>query len=174
MNIAHRFNENVAHQNSRPHCLEFNVPLLLRIPLFPLPARSKITFYARGIKASILYEKMTRSSVVEASSAERAVIIAQELKNRFAEIIAIPAKYSRFTQFINLHTQIVANLLYLRFEFTTGDASGHNMVTLAAEHILNWLLQQYPDLSYVYSAKFCMTRNLCRQWYFRPREICHR
>lgn len=137
---------------------EVNVPLAtFESPLWPSTNRgAKVTFHAGGIKACILHEKMTRSSVVEADSAARAVMIAQELKNRFSEIAAIPAKYSRFTQFINLHTQIVANLLYLRFEFTTGDASGHNMATLAAEHILNWLLEQYTDLKYVsISGNFC-------------------
>jgi len=137
---------------------EIQVPLAtFESPLWPSTNRgAKVTFLAGGIKATIFKENMTRSSVVEAISAERAVAIAQELRNRLQEIAAIPRQYSRFTQFIDLHTQIVANLLYVRFEFTTGDASGHNMVTLAAEHILNWLLQQYPDLTYVsISGNFC-------------------
>ncbi len=130
---------------------ELKVPLAtFESPLWPSTNRgAKVSFHAGGIKASILDEKMTRSSILETNSAERAIQIAQELKNRFNELEQIPKQYSRFTQFVNLHSQIVANLLYLRFEFTTGDASGHNMVTLATEHILNWLLQQYPDLSYV-------------------------
>lgn len=137
---------------------EVLVPLAtFESPLWPSTNRgAKVTFHAGGIKATILDEKMTRSSILEAPSAERAISIAQELKKRFQELAAIPAQYSRFTQFTNLQTQIVANLLYLRFEFTTGDASGHNMATLAAEHILNWLLEQYPELEYVsISGNFC-------------------
>lgn len=130
---------------------EVSVPLAtFESPLWPSTDRgAKVTFHAGGIKATILDEKMTRSSVLEAPSAERAIGIAQALKKRFDELANIPTQYSRFTKLIDLHTQVLANLLYLRFEFTTGDASGHNMATLAAEHILNWLLQQYPELSYV-------------------------
>ncbi|MCF7848238.1 MAG: hypothetical protein K9M45_05250 [Kiritimatiellales bacterium] len=36
---------------------------------------------------------------------------------------------SRFARLIDLHSQIAGNLLFLHFEFTTGDAADHNMVT---------------------------------------------
>lgn len=60
---------------------EINVPLAtFESPLWPSTNRgAKVTFLAGGIKATILHEKMTRSSVVEAGSAERAVMIT--LKN---------------------------------------------------------------------------------------------
>ena len=126
-------------------------------PLWPSTNRgAKVTAHAGGIKATILSEMMTRSSLVEAPSAERAIAISQALMQRQTEIAAIPEQHSRFTKFVSLHTQVVANLLYCRFEFTTGDASGHNMATLAAEHILNWMLEEYNDLSYVsISGNYC-------------------
>ena len=53
-------------------------------------------------------------------------------------------KASRFAKLIDMHAQIVGSLLYLRFEFTTGDAAGHNMVTLASDRMLDWILNHYP------------------------------
>jgi hydroxymethylglutaryl-CoA reductase (NADPH) len=57
---------------------------------------------------------------------------------------------------VGLHRQIVGNLLYLRLEMSTGDASGHNMVTGAAEAVMQWVLAEYPQLAHVsVSGNYC-------------------
>ena len=132
-------------------------------PLWPSTLRgAKVTAHAGGIKATILSEKMTRSSVLEAGSAVEAIAIAQQLQaHRLPEMAEIPKQYSRFTQLTDMNCQVVGKLLYCRFEFTTGDASGHNMVTLAAEHLINWLQEQYPELSYVsISGNYCTDKKV--------------
>ena len=60
---------------------------------------------------------------------------------RMEEMNAVVRARSRFARLIDLHKQIVGNMLYIRLEFTTGDASGHNMVTLAAEKLQSWILR---------------------------------
>lgn len=68
----------------------------------------------------------------------------------------VVASKSRFAELIDLHFQYAGNLLFVRFDFTTGDASGHNMVTLAADTLMPWILQNYPELSYgSISGNFC-------------------
>ena len=68
----------------------------------------------------------------------------------------LSARPAGFAQLIGLNRQIVGNLLYVRFECSTGDASGHNMVTKAADALLSWILQEYPALSYsTISGNFC-------------------
>jgi hydroxymethylglutaryl-CoA reductase (NADPH) len=47
-----------------------------------------------------------------------------------------------------MHSQIAGNLLFLRLEYTTGDASGHNMVTQAGEALMNHILTLCPELKY--------------------------
>jgi hydroxymethylglutaryl-CoA reductase (NADPH) len=55
---------------------------------------------------------------------------------------------SRFARLLDLHTQIAGNLLFVRFELSTGDASGHNMVTNAAEKLLDHVLGAVPGVRY--------------------------
>ena len=57
---------------------------------------------------------------------------------------------SRFAKLIDMNMQIVANLLYLRLEFKTGDASGHNMVTQAADSLMQWVLMNTHSSTTVY------------------------
>jgi hydroxymethylglutaryl-CoA reductase (NADPH) len=52
--------------------------------------------------------------------------------------------------------QIAANLLFVRFELTTGDASGHNMVTNAADTLMDHVLATVPGVRYgSISGNFC-------------------
>ena len=55
---------------------------------------------------------------------------------------------SRFAELIGFRHEITANLLFLRFEFTTGDASGHNMATLASDALLGHILGTISGISY--------------------------
>ncbi|UUT36675.1 hypothetical protein [Microbacterium elymi] len=43
---------------------------------------------------------------------------------------------------------MVGNLLFVRFELSTGDASGHNMVTLASDRLMEHILSTVPGCRY--------------------------
>jgi len=141
---------------------ELMVPLAtFEAPLWPSTARgARVTYQSGGIRAVVIDERMSRSIVVEAQDVIQAATITQSVLNRLNEIELLVSSNSRFARFKDLHTQIVGNLIYLRLEIGTGDASGHNMVTQAAENLMNWLLAQYP-LTYVsLSANYCSDKKV--------------
>ncbi len=99
---------------------------------------------------------MTRSVLLEAPNAEIALRDTRALQQRQDDLQAVVSESSRFAKLLDTHVQIVGKLIYLRLEFHTGDASGHNMVTNAADRLIPWILQQYPELDYVsISANYC-------------------
>jgi len=117
---------------------------------------ARVSTLTEGIKATLIDERMSRSILLEANDAEAALEALQSLQTRHAEIQDVVSRSSRFAQLLDVHSQIVANMLYLRFEFFTGDASGHNMVTHAADHIIPWILAEYPALRYTsISGNYC-------------------
>ncbi len=126
-------------------------------PLWPSVGRgARVTSLAGGIKATLIDERMTRSILLEAEDATQALTAWRSISGRIDEMNRVVRESSRFATLINLHNQIVGNMLYIRLEFTTGDASGHNMVTLASENLQNWILGQYPQLKYTsISANYC-------------------
>ena len=139
------------------------IPLAtLESPLWPSTHRgAKLTARAGGIKASVIDERMTRSILVEADSVSSIEKIKEVLASRQSELQALVAQTSRFAQLINFNTQLVGCLLYIRFEFLTGDAAGHNMVTLASEKLLTWLLTEFPALRHVsVSGNYCTDKKV--------------
>ncbi len=138
---------------------ETEVPLATyESPLWPSVRRGArlSTMVEGGIKATLVDERMSRSVLLEADDAEAALAAWQHLSARREELAAVVATTSRFARLIDLHVQIAANLLFVRFEMTTGDASGHNMVTNAADTLMDHVLATVPGVRYgSISGNFC-------------------
>lgn len=129
---------------------KISVPLATyETPLWHSVGRgARVSALTDGIKTTVVDERMSRSILLEADDAFEAVQALNSIKSRMSDINEVVAQSSRFAKLIDMNSQIVANLIYLRLEFTTGDASGHNMVTNAADRIIPWILTEYPQLRY--------------------------
>ncbi|MDP6166237.1 MAG: hydroxymethylglutaryl-CoA reductase [Gammaproteobacteria bacterium] len=137
---------------------KLSVPLATyEIPLWHSVGRgARVSVLCNGIKTTLVDERMTRSILLEADDASDALLAWQSLQNSQVLMQEQVSQHSRFAKLVDMHAQIVGNLLYLRLEFTTGDASGHNMVTQAADNIMTWLLTAYPQLRYCsISGNYC-------------------
>ncbi|BBA98091.1 putative 3-hydroxy-3-methylglutaryl-CoA reductase [Actinacidiphila reveromycinica] len=130
---------------------ETRVPLATyESPLWPSVGRgAKVSMLSeRGIVATLVDERMTRSVLVEAADAQTALTAARTIDAHLDELRTVVRGCSRFAELIGVRHEINANLLFIRFEFSTGDASGHNMATLASDALLGHLLETIPGISY--------------------------
>lgn len=126
-------------------------------PLWPSVGRgAKVSMQCQGIHVTVADDRMTRSILLEAPDAACAVGILQSLRKDTPALAAAAEAGSRYTRFLDFHHQIVGSLIYLRLEMQTGDAAGHNMVTAAADRVIEWLTARYPELHYVsISGNYC-------------------
>ncbi len=137
---------------------ELMIPLAtFETPLWPSTHRgAKVCSMSGGVKAVIMDERMARSVLLEAENitdAYEAVLNLQQHKEAMQTIIAETSRYARL---LDMHIQMNGNLIFVRFEFNTGDAAGHNMSTLAADRLLEWILLRFRTLKYVsISGNFC-------------------
>jgi hydroxymethylglutaryl-CoA reductase (NADPH) len=130
---------------------DYEVPLATyETPLWPSVNRgARVSANCDGgIQCTVVDDRMTRSVLFEAPDATAAVQALIKIKAEFPTLMQLVEGTSRFAKLIDLHSQIAGNLLFLRFEFTTGDASGHNMCTQAAEALMNHILEDNSDLEY--------------------------
>ena len=126
-------------------------------PLWPSTARgAKVAEHCGGVRCTLINDRMARRILLEAPDAATAYTALQQILAARDELAAVVAGTGRFACLLDLHHQIVGNLLYLRLECATGDASGHNMVTKAADAVLSHILAAHPELAYgSISANYC-------------------
>jgi hydroxymethylglutaryl-CoA reductase (NADPH) len=142
---------------------EVLVPLAtFEAPLWPSTHRgARVCALAGGIKALIVDDRMTRSVLLEAENitdAYEAMLNLQQHKEAMQTIIAETSNYARL---VDMHFQVVGNLIFVRFEFNTADAAGHNMATLAADRLLEWILLRFTALKYVsISGNYCTDKKV--------------
>lgn len=130
--------------------VETELPLATyETPVFATVNRgARVATVSGGIQAIVIDERMSRSVLFEAPNSMVAFQCMEKIKAEFPRFGAVVATTSRFAKLIDLHSQIAGNLVFIRFEFTTGDASGHNMVTQASEALMNHILELCPELTY--------------------------
>lgn len=130
--------------------LEALIPLAtFETPLWPSVERgARVTAQAGGIRAVVFDERMTRSVLVDAPDAAGALELVRFVDAQREALGAVAAATSRFARLKDIHFEVVGHLAYLRFEFSTGDAAGHNMATRAADALLAWILEKRPECAY--------------------------
>ncbi len=126
------------------------VPLAtFETPLWPSVERgARVTAKAGGIRAVVLDERMTRSVLVDAPSAQGAQALIEFVQAQREALAQVASGTSRFARLKDMHFEGVGHLVYIRFEFSTGDAAGHNMATRAADAMLAWILEKRPECAY--------------------------
>ena len=138
---------------------EVSVPLATyESPLWPSVGRgaSISRELEHGIRTVVVDERMSRSTLFIAPDALVAATAAQALRERLPELQEVVSAGSRYARLIEVHPEVVGNLLFARFAFRTGDASGHNMVTQASDALMQRVLSWGLGLEYgSVSGNFC-------------------
>ncbi|MCP5360116.1 MAG: hydroxymethylglutaryl-CoA reductase [Steroidobacteraceae bacterium] len=97
-----------------------------------------------GAAALVSEQQVGRAPCFEFADLHQADAFARWLPAQRDGLAAAVATTSRYCRLLGLHTSILGNTVYVRFEFTTGDAAGQNMVTLATQVGCQWLLERTP------------------------------
>lgn len=99
---------------------------------------------AGGCTSILLNEGVSRApGFVFHSTTEVAMFVHWCLSN-YEKFKKSAESTTRFGKLVDLKINIEGNHVYLVFEYTTGDASGQNMVTIATEAIVNYIIEHSP------------------------------
>lgn len=99
---------------------------------------------AGGCSAMVLYESLSRAPAFVFERAGDACQFVVWAMARFDEFQKVAATTTSHGRLIDVGCTVEGNHVYLNFEFTTGDASGQNMVTLATQAICDLILAESP------------------------------
>ena len=97
-----------------------------------------------GVKTTVVEQFMQRSPVFIFTDARGAVKFSQWLDEHLEQLKAAAANTTRLGKLQHIQKFAVANMLYIRMNYTTGDAAGQNMVGKATQAVCQWIQGNYP------------------------------
>jgi hydroxymethylglutaryl-CoA reductase (NADPH) len=97
-----------------------------------------------GARALCSSEQVGRAPCFEFATLVEADSFAQWLRSQLPALRDIVKSTSRYCRLQQIQTSIVGNTVYAVFDFSTGDAAGQNMVTLATQAICSHVQSHTP------------------------------
>ncbi len=110
----------------------------------------KMLHAAGGIKTTVGEEAMQRAPVFVFDDAREAREFGEWLIEHFDEIKAHAEESTSVGKLISIEQYPASRFMFLRFNYTTGDAAGMNMVSKATSFACNWIRQTYPKMKHFY------------------------
>lgn len=98
-----------------------------------------------GVRTTVVKHSMQRAPVFRFDNALEAREFGQWLRDHFAAIKAAAESTTRSGQLKEIEQYPVANMLYTRFCYTTGDAAGQNMTGKATFVACEWIKANCPS-----------------------------
>jgi hydroxymethylglutaryl-CoA reductase (NADPH) len=105
----------------------------------------RITREAGGVTTTVIDDAMQRAPVFVFRDARAARDFGHWVDESFAAIKAKAEETTRFGKLRDIEQYALGRMRWLRFNFTTGDAAGQNMVTKAVHAACWWIIDQHPD-----------------------------
>ncbi len=99
---------------------------------------------AGGVKVSVVDDAMQRAPVFLFNDAREARDFGEWVTENFDAIKDVSETTTRSGKLRNIEQYSAARMRYLRFNFTTGDAAGQNMVGKATFVACEWIKANYP------------------------------
>jgi hydroxymethylglutaryl-CoA reductase (NADPH) len=97
-----------------------------------------------GVKVTVVDHAMQRAPVFVLEDAREARRLGQFIEESFEAIRAAAESTTRFGKLVSIGQHAVGPLRYLRFDYTTGDAAGQNMVGKATLAACEWIKANFP------------------------------
>jgi hydroxymethylglutaryl-CoA reductase (NADPH) len=98
-----------------------------------------------GVKATVVKHSMQRSPVFELNDALEARSLCEWMDAHLHDIRRVAEATTSAGKLIEIGRYILGRLLYLRFNYTTGDAAGQNMVGKATLAACQWIQENHPS-----------------------------
>ncbi len=117
---------------------------------------AKIVTESGGARSKVLNDGMTRAPVFVVPSVVDAVEFVNWVNEHFNDIKSVAESTSRHARLVSIQPFIVGNNVWLRFKFTTGDAMGMNMVTIAVDRATKYIMNNFPKARLV-----ALSGNMC-------------
>jgi hydroxymethylglutaryl-CoA reductase (NADPH) len=110
----------------------------------------KVLNLSGGVTCSVVGDAMQRAPVFVFANARAARDFVTWVDENIGQITDEAEATSRIAKLDYIDPYLASKFAYLRFNFTTGDAAGQNMVGRATFAACSWILDQYPGVEHFF------------------------
>ncbi|MCX8137267.1 hydroxymethylglutaryl-CoA reductase, partial [Pyrobaculum aerophilum] len=117
---------------------------------------AKFVTESGGARVKVLKDGMARAPLFRVPSLIDAVELVEWVTGHFEELKKVAESTTRFGKLKDIQHFIVGNYVWLRLVFSTGDAMGMNMVTIASEAVAKFIQENFPKAKLI-----ALSGNMC-------------
>lgn len=110
----------------------------------------KVLNLSGGVKVTVMADAMQRAPVFVFHDARECRDFVKWVQTNFASIRQEAEATSRVAKLQYIDPYVANKFVYLRFNFSTGDAAGQNMVGRATFAACSWILDHYAEIAHFY------------------------
>jgi len=111
---------------------------------------AKLLNLCGGVKSTVIRDVMQRAPVFVFEDARQGRDFEQWVRANFDKIRDEAEATSHVARLQDIDIYLAIKFVYLRFNFTTGDAAGQNMVGRATFAACSWIMDNYPGIKHFY------------------------
>ncbi len=115
----------------------------------------KLLHRAGGVRTTVMDDRMQRAPVFGFDSAREALAFGKWVTANFDAIKREAEATTRTGRLLDIQQFSASRFMFLRFNFTTGDAAGQNLAGKATSRACDWIRANYPGVRH-----FCLESNL--------------
>jgi hydroxymethylglutaryl-CoA reductase (NADPH) len=110
----------------------------------------KVLNAAGGVTCTVQDDSMQRAPVFIFDSAREAREFGSWLHQSLPRITEVAESTTAVGKLLRIETYLAHRFAFCRFDFTTGDAAGQNMVSKATYAATSWIISQRPEVRHFY------------------------
>jgi hydroxymethylglutaryl-CoA reductase (NADPH) len=110
----------------------------------------KLLYAAGGVRTTVVAEAMQRAPAFGFDSAREARAFGDWLTANFADVKAAAEASTHVGRLHDIEQFPASRYLFLRFDYTTGDAAGQNLTGKATLRACDWIRAHYPGIREFY------------------------
>lgn len=111
---------------------------------------SKLVNLCGGVKTTVMSDAMQRAPVFVFDDARQCREFVKWVDKNIEKIREEAEATSHFARMLYIDPYTANKFVYLRFNYTTGDAAGQNMVGRATFAACSWIMDRYPGIKHFY------------------------
>lgn len=119
---------------------------------------ARVVSLSGGVNVKVVKDNIQRAPFFEFENLLKATEFIDFLQSHFEILVKIAQATTNHGKLLNYQTFVQGRIVFLRLNFSTGDAMGMNMITKATNEVCNYIKSNFPVISYALESNMAVDK----------------